>query len=259
MYKVKQFMLKKSYVDKNGKTHFVCVYGELTKTNQHDGITIFNSSFTEDGTIRSIYDKPINLTPFNKSRIIKKFNFGWAICHPTDTFNDETAIKLCKRRFAKTPIITQEGKFLTHDMIMAILDNEIEFLIQTKLKPLDDIDEKTNVPSQDKNPKFSPNDIDVIEDGDVVQVKTMFDGTYYGVYKGEENEWLNLYWGIQLGKNVSSFSVPCNFYYHDVCSVIRVNNKDEVAMIMNTLKNTYYKLWDKKEKKLVSLVKKYFS
>ena len=54
---------------------------------------------------------------------------GFAICNSSDTFNINTGIKVAKKRFAKSPMTTQNGNFLTEDMLKAIVDNELNYIL----------------------------------------------------------------------------------------------------------------------------------
>lgn len=117
----------------NGKRYIVAVYGELSETKEHDGICIckvktnrsgreINSVDTENGNIILCDEK-------TRSRL-KTFNMGHAICAPEDVYSEDVAIKLCKKRFAKSPITTRNGNFLTIDMVTAIIENEVDYICE---------------------------------------------------------------------------------------------------------------------------------
>ena len=76
------------------------------------------------------FDKRQLLPGFNTMYCpTKQFNMGWSICVAPDVFDREVGLKICKRRFAKSPLTTQNGRFLTLDMCQAIVDNEAEYII----------------------------------------------------------------------------------------------------------------------------------
>jgi hypothetical protein len=59
---------------------------------------------------------------------VKTLNMGWSICQTNyDEFDTEKGINLAKKRFEK-PLVTENGKFLTSDMVLAILKNELDYI-----------------------------------------------------------------------------------------------------------------------------------
>lgn len=113
------------------KKYTIMVYGELEDVKEVSGFyavpVTFNGKTHKTKDIN--LDKSVLISGFNQhfSRT-KKFNMGWAICAEPDTFDYETGVKICKRRFARSPMTTQNGRFLTSDMCQAIVDNEVEYI-----------------------------------------------------------------------------------------------------------------------------------
>ena len=109
------------------KTYHILVYGEISETKGVDGFFVVPVSY--NGKTNRIVDVNFKdkqlVKGFNKFYSpTKSFNMGWAICVEPDEFNLDEGIKICKRRFAKSPMTTQNGRFLTKDMCQAIVDNE---------------------------------------------------------------------------------------------------------------------------------------
>ena len=116
----------------NGHKYTVLVYGEVNEVNEMTGFytvpVVFNSKTNKPIAID--YDRRF-ITPSYKQFYgkTKVFNMGWAICSESDTFDLETGIKICRRRFNRSPITTQNGRFLTPDMCLAIVENEAKYVV----------------------------------------------------------------------------------------------------------------------------------
>lgn len=120
----------KKVANHNGAT--ILIYGERWEDEFIDGIKLFRAKYSRDG--RSIVDldifgndTDILLTrPYTRTRY---FNMGWAICSEDDSYNLETGIEICKKRFRKSPLKSESGLFLTNDMVEALLLNEVNYII----------------------------------------------------------------------------------------------------------------------------------
>ena len=115
----------------NGRKYTILVYGEVNEVNEMTGFytvpVVFNSKTNKPVAID--YDKRF-ITPGYKQYYgrTKVFNMGWSICADCDEFDLETGIKICRRRFNRSPITTQNGRFLTPDMCLAIVNNEANYI-----------------------------------------------------------------------------------------------------------------------------------
>ena len=109
----------------------IMVYGELEDVKEINGYYIvpvtYNAKNMKPKQVE--YDKRMCVPGFNEyySRT-KRFNMGWAICAEPDIFNYEEGLKICKRRFSRSPMTTQNGRFLTLDMCQAIVSNEAKYI-----------------------------------------------------------------------------------------------------------------------------------
>lgn len=114
-----------------GKTYTIMVYGELSEVKEVNGYYIvpvkYNAKNMKPKQVE--FDKKQCVPGFNQfySRT-REFNMGWAICAEPDTFNYEEGVKICKRRFSRSPMTTQNNRFLTEDMCKAIVKNETAYI-----------------------------------------------------------------------------------------------------------------------------------
>lgn len=117
----------------NGSTYTIMVYGELTDVKEISGMFVTPVTFNgrNNKVCKVDFDKKQLLPGFNTMYCpTKQFNMGWSICVEPDEFDREVGLKICKRRFAKSPLTTQNGRFLTLDMCQAIVDNEAEYIVK---------------------------------------------------------------------------------------------------------------------------------
>lgn len=132
--KIKKYTDAKRVVDENGDEHIIFVYGELTVDENLKGVAIHEVAFNRSNyTIRMIEGLPRIYKTGKAYGATRTLNFGWAICHPNDKFDMETAVNLCKKRFSNSGISTQDCRFLTDDMVKCILQNEIRYIEEVKL------------------------------------------------------------------------------------------------------------------------------
>ena len=113
-------------VSSDGNSHTVLVYGEVSESSLISGFAPV--TFTRKGRIVRSVGEPIIVNNEFRSPV-KSFNMGFAICNASDTFDVNTGIKVAKKRFAKSPMTTQNGNFLTEDMLKAIVDNELNYIL----------------------------------------------------------------------------------------------------------------------------------
>lgn len=124
--KVKSYYHYENVKSANGASHIVLVYGEVSEDKFISGFAPV--TFTRKGRIIKSVGDPIIVNHEFRSPV-KTFNMGFAICNSSDTFNINTGIKVAKKRFAKSPMTTQNGNFLTEDMLKAIVDNELNYIL----------------------------------------------------------------------------------------------------------------------------------
>ena len=116
-------------VDSNGVSHTVLVYGEVCENNDLTGYAPV--TFTRKGRVVKSVGTPCIVDEWSKFHSpLRQFNMGFAICNSSDKFNLVSGIKIAKRRFAKSPLSTQNGSFLNIDMVCSIVDNELDYICQ---------------------------------------------------------------------------------------------------------------------------------
>lgn len=116
----------------NNKKYTVMVLGALNEVNEINGFYVVPVTFNgKNNKVRSVeYDRRVNIPGYNEYYArTKTFNMGWAICNGDDVFSEEVGETICRRRFSKSPMKTQNGRFLTKDMCQAIVDNEVDYII----------------------------------------------------------------------------------------------------------------------------------
>lgn len=129
--KTRTFLKTKMVKCSDDITRIITIYGELDEHDFVDGVMVYPCSVKGkskpiEPAYHSVNGKFIPLYENSYGRT-KEFSLGFAICSPEDDFDQDTAVKICKRRFKK-PIITQNGRMLTPDMIEAIMVNEIKYI-----------------------------------------------------------------------------------------------------------------------------------
>ena len=257
----------------NGKVFTVMVYGELTEVKEITGFYAVPVKFNgKTGKPISIdYNKRIITPSYNEQYSKTKiFNMGWSICAECDTFNEDTGIKICKRRFNRSPITTQNGRFLTTDMCQAIVNNEVEYIInhiesllpknepQLKFVPMDEAQMKAFEDMLEEN--ITPlDDEDVVDrapdDGEYV-VFYKDDVKYVGIFKNEvynQNEdWVydNFYFYAPVDNNGLVGHDKAKFYQtmDDYDEFLYANDGD-IKLINDYLKGAHSKAWDNENKK----------
>ena len=272
----------------NSRIYTVMVYGELTDVNEMTGFYAVPVKFNgKTGKPISIdYDKRF-VTPSYKEYYCKTkvFNMGWSICVDSDEFNEEIGIKICKRRFNRSPITTQNGRFLTTDMCQAIVNNEVEYIInhiesflpknEPKLKfiPMDEsgiqafndmVDEGIKpldsseiiIEFNDDTEKDSGTNDVIVNDGDYVYFERN-NTPYLGIFMKEvvnenTNEWIkdDYYFYAPIDDNGLIKHSDARFYSSvDAYDGFDDANEDDIKLITDYLKGAHSKIWDKELKK----------
>lgn len=129
--KTRSFIKTKLALCSDGVNRNITVYGELEEYDHVDGVCVVPCAIK--GKSKPI-EPAVNsnkwyFVPSMKSNYgrTKDLYLGFSICSPEDDFDQNIAIRNCKRRF-KSPISTQNGRMLTPDMIDAIIENEIKYI-----------------------------------------------------------------------------------------------------------------------------------
>lgn len=131
--KTKIFESKANATLNNGEKCTVFVYGELNESGLIDGFVLSRVAMTRKGhVIREEGDEYIYWTADDNATHapVKVFNMGYAICNEQDEFDENVGKRIAKRRFAKSPMKTQNGNFLTIDMCEAIVNNEAKYIAE---------------------------------------------------------------------------------------------------------------------------------
>jgi len=257
----------------NSRIYTVMVYGELADVNEMTGFYAVPVKFNgKTGKPISIdYDKRF-VTPSYKEYYCKTkvFNMGWSICVDSDEFNEEIGIKICKRRFNRSPITTQNGRFLTTDMCQAIVNNEVEYIInhiesflpknepQLKFKPMDEAQMKAfeDMLEEYITPLDDEDVVDrALDDGEYV-VFYKYDVKYVGIFKNEvynQNEdWEhdNFYFYAPVDNNGLVVHDKAKFYQTmDDYDEFLYADDDDIKLINDYLKGAHSKAWDNENKK----------
>lgn len=280
MSKFKNFKSIKEVVH-NGSKYTVLVYGEVCEVNEVPGFyavpVVFNGKTNKPIAID--YEKRF-VTPGYKQYYArtKVFNMGWAICAECDSFDLDTGIKICRRRFNRSPITTQNGRFLTPDMCSAIVANETEYIANhiemflpknknnstpfenvknepTTFKVAFDCDFKKN----DDNHHDEALEVGLNEpynDGDFVYFESN-NKPYVGIFQNEvydekTSEWLrdNYYFLAPIDDNGLISHNEAKFYSSiDDYDGMDEADEDDIKLINDYLKGAHSKAWDKNSKK----------
>ena len=127
--KRRYYVTREVYDETFHEKHTILVYGELSQQNTGRGFIIAPITFNKkNGEIVDIYEHNVVMNPMNDNRPLRVFNFGWAICDAKDEFDLKEGIRVAKRRFSNSPMITTDSRFFSNDMINAILENELNFV-----------------------------------------------------------------------------------------------------------------------------------
>jgi len=270
MYKVKTFKKTEVFVDKNGEKHIILVYGELTKTNHLNGVMVSKVKYVAgDRRIIDFENEPMIINSTDSYSSLKEFNFGWAICDPRDKFDEAKGIEFCKKRFGRTPLSTQEGKFLTDDMIEAILANEIEFLKNEKLIPSiskssynkvevdENISKATkgglrNVANSVTEEAHNSNERrGTFKDGDILRLIWKNNQVSYAAYHSVDGvkKTVTFYWLVSSSEHGVHFVCPLTESVNEFLSVEKAK-RSEILEIESLIKERFNKRWNWKEKRL---------
>lgn len=127
MSAVKTYQLQRQ-ITVEGQKHIIFVYGEMKREKHVNAFKVEQIEASPKGLSTRNVVKTQVFTDNKKQLPYKTFDMGWAICCEEDNFDMLVGIKMAKKRFSGKPLKTQNGCFLTDDMIYAILTNELNFI-----------------------------------------------------------------------------------------------------------------------------------
>lgn len=267
--------------DLDGNLHKVLIYGELTETKRTPGVAMVPVSCDRNGNPVKLTGKPMIMKSPDRGRV-KTFNFGWAVCHPNDEFDEKTAINLAKRRFSRCGITTQDGRLLSDDMIDAILENELRYIINEKVvkkiveekrnegkkaaqrQEVSEMAERVETTQDELNKRTKNVSAKImlksgLQDGVIYRV-TWTDSkavTYICAKSG-----LECYWGYTtnegLGGKQEYFKSPFKINGDTVGDITKAT-ASEVKKVENSIESRFKRKWDWKEKKIVNTGNPFFN
>lgn len=266
MSKLKKFVKTKDYIDENGKKHILMAYAELTKEPHLNGILVSDVSYRKgDGLVTDC--KNTALISFNEASHspIKTLNFGCAVCAPDDEFDPDKGTELCKARFSKTGLTTQDCRFFTDDMVNAILDNELHYLLENKVKPAivkhpeaSKQEVKAEEPQTEKEEELK-SEAPAKKDGQILKItwkgEILKGFVSYAAFKSYDETTKNaeFYWVLDTKENNNE-----TFYKNTVPFTTNVSSfktvefatHDEVRAAEALLKERFGRIWDWKKKEI---------
>lgn len=217
-------------------TAVVLVYGELWEDGFVDGLCIQRVGLSRDGR-RVLAQGPELLStlsvPYART---KSFNFGWAICSPEDDYDEEVGIALAKKRFSMYPLTTQSGNLLTDDMNIAILQNELDYILNNFYKFYRRNEDPVEI--SDEEEAIKPDDFVVCTRALSEQFKRYY---HLGRVKEVSEDGLSLHWEVEIAETESG-TMTRNYRSgsetKENLADWRVATDDEVEAVNNIL--TYF-------------------
>ena len=242
MAKVKTYKVTKEVTDSRGNVYTILVYGEVTEVKALDGIEVRRVRFRHgdnkvvDNGESLFYPLGENCSPS------KELNFGWAICNPNDAFDENVGIEICKKRFSKAPIKTQDCRFLKEDMVLAILNQTAEYVANNEFKAaLENIEADLNVAENFHN-------------GEIVK-SAKYDNVFYALRAIADGEpapehCTLVNWDVDLEYNF------INFYSDAIHPGVLNKNvvkaaDEEKARVQEYFRKRYNNQWDENNAKFI--------
>lgn len=240
MAKIKSYSVTKDVADSHGNIYKILVYGEVTEEKALDGIEVRRVRFRHGD--KKVVDKGESLfyALGDNCSPSKALNFGWAICNPNDTYDEAKGIEIAKSRFSKSPITTQDCRFLKEDMVLAILNQTADYVETHEFKD--------GLKKYEAERIFYEN----FRDGEIVK---LFDGCYaaLGLTNPEIPSIRWVYYG--LDKQCVIFNVRYTTFYYwykeDYIKNIKKATDEEKAKVAEYLKERYGNAWDENNAKFV--------
>lgn len=227
-------------VEYKNKKYTIMVYGTINETKESNGFYVIPVTYKNNKVKKVSFGNNSIIPGFNQLKgKTKEFNMGWSICSEPDVFDYDKGVEICKRRFSKSPMTTQNGRFLTPDMCQAIVDNEVDFIYRNIDKFL---------PPQEET---EDNQIAVIKDGDYVSfIKNGI--KYVGIFK--EYSYGGMFFDSASMKFYFLGSVTDNglvdhndiMFFRCFDGFVKLNKAtdDEKTLIDAYLKGAHYREWD---------------
>ena len=127
--KTKIFNMWQKAIDKNGHKHYVTVVGKFEQTRERELVQeVVPVEVKEGSFVDGVLTYPSN-------KLLKRtLTLGASICHPSDTFDEETGINIAKARIEKGDNIgtieTKDVTMLTEDAIMAEIYVKLAYICE---------------------------------------------------------------------------------------------------------------------------------
>ena len=125
--KIKFYHVYGKAVDANGETHVVTVVGEFVQTRKK---TEVKEEVDVETHVGSFVKGELK---YNVKLLNRKLTLGVAICHPSDTFDEEVGIEMAKKRIKNGQnlgtIETSNVTMLTEDAIFAELMVKLNHIV----------------------------------------------------------------------------------------------------------------------------------
>lgn len=112
-------------IDSEGKSHVVTVVGLCTQEKETDIVS-------ENVDVSLWNGKSTNgVLSYPNKKIVRRLKYAFSICHPDDEFDEETGVKLAKRRLSKPlgELKTEYITCLTPEQVNMILFEELNYII----------------------------------------------------------------------------------------------------------------------------------
>lgn len=126
--KIKFYHVYGKAVDANGDNHYVTVVGKLEQTRK-------KTEVKEEVDVETHFDSFVKgELRYNVKLLNRKLTLGVAICHPSDTFDEELGVEIAKKRIEQGltlgSIETHCVTMLTEDAIFAELMTKLNHIVE---------------------------------------------------------------------------------------------------------------------------------
>lgn len=233
MAKIKTYSVTKEVADSRGRIYKIFVYGEVTEENTLDGVEVRRVRYQRgSGNVVSAGNETVVLPLGDNCSPTKSFNYGYAICAPGDEFDEKKGIEIAKKRFSKSPIKTQDCRFLKKGMVEAILQQSIEYVATHELANV--------IEKAETMERF----FQTFHNGEIVKDKDLIYPVCFGENGVVYSKWMKLIPAPQI--MFYDFEVPIE----SIKNLQKVSD-DERNVVQNLLKETYHNQWDENNAKFV--------
>lgn len=260
MDRVKTFKKTRTFENEDGSRHILLLYAELREVETLRGVEIRPVEYKRGSKeVTEVLGDVVNVKLDDTFGTRKEFNYGWAVCSATDKYDEEKGIEIAKKRFAKSPLTTQTGTFLTDDMINAILDNEINYIYENKLRDTFTHPVVEPTPKREKpvvaercvNKEHTPQVAEKFKNGDIVVIAWKdTDALTYAAYDKIVGKRINFHWKITISGNKQNFQSPWAIENVQRVKNVRKATEEETESLTEKLQEEFGAVWSEKEKKL---------